>query len=520
MLRCRKTPVTRGTSTVLAALCAAIGAFLALPVAASGHSTFLQAGPAAAPIGSAAAVIGGTRWPGRGTARITYFSSSENRWPVAQAVAAWNSSGARVRFVPVPRPRAQVVISDSTAARSDSYVAGFASIGYVYPGGGYVHLSRLAHPRRPHYSMAGVATHELGHVLGLDHEDGGCATMNSTLWSACAERPCRLLERDDIRGAIKLYGGRARMVRPGFCPKPPSQIRATGDPNAYGVSLEWRNPGGPFFDGVQVARGKDKCPGRPKPGTGFGRSSTDKPGAAARFVDRDYSSGERLLTGRYCYGFWAGSAAGPVSRRKTIWVDFKPVRPAAPRDLRAVVGPAGVVSVTWAQTPHPELEEVRGSAARGRCPAFPNDGDHPIDAAAGGTSSSVHLGTAGRYCFAIWARDSTGTWIGPATVWVDHKGTPPDASFYYGSAWSNTGTYFYDQSSDADYDEIVSRRWEFGDGTPVVEGNEPNPAHAYAAAGTYTVRLTITDATGLTGTLTQAVTVSDGGGGSPEEYPY
>jgi PKD repeat protein len=178
----------------------------------------------------------------------------------------------------------------------------------------------------------------------------------------------------------------------------------------------------------------------------------------------------------------------------------------------------GAVSVTWAQAPHPELEEVRGSAARDRCPAFPNDGDHPIDAAAGQTSSSVYLGTAGRYCFAVWARDSIGAWFGPTTVWVDYAGTPPEASFYHSS--DSLTTYFYDQSSDADDDAIVSRRWDFGDGTPALEGNNPNPVHAYTAAGTYTVRLTVTDAAGLTGTTTLPVTVSDAGSPPPEEYPY
>jgi hypothetical protein len=77
--------------------------------------------------------------------------------------------------------------------------------------------------------MALVVAHELGHVLGLDHEDRACATMNAYLVKRsperCQEAPegkwiCRLLRADDVRGAVSLYGGTARPIRgPEFCTK-------------------------------------------------------------------------------------------------------------------------------------------------------------------------------------------------------------------------------------------------------------------------------------------------------------
>lgn len=54
---------------------------------------------------------------------------------------------------------------------------------------------------------------------------------------------------------------------------------------------------------------------------------------------------------------------------------------------------------------------------------------------------------------------------------------------------------------------IVSRRWNFGDpasGAPD-SSTEANPTHIFSAAGLYTVTLTVTDATGLTTTVTQQV---------------
>ena len=69
---------------------------------------------------------------------------------------------------------------------------------------------------------------------------------------------------------------------------------------------------------------------------------------------------------------------------------------------------------------------------------------------------------------------------------------------------------FTDASSDSD-GSIVSWDWDFGDGN---SSTEQNPVHAFAAAGTYAVSLTVTDDGGLTDTDTQDVTVSEGGGGT------
>jgi uncharacterized caspase-like protein len=62
---------------------------------------------------------------------------------------------------------------------------------------------------------------------------------------------------------------------------------------------------------------------------------------------------------------------------------------------------------------------------------------------------------------------------------------------------------FTDQSSDPD-GQVVSWKWEFGDGTTSAERN---PTHTYSRKGTFTVKLTVTDNDGLTGTKSQSLTV-------------
>ncbi|MBE1556680.1 collagenase [Sporosarcina limicola] len=65
--------------------------------------------------------------------------------------------------------------------------------------------------------------------------------------------------------------------------------------------------------------------------------------------------------------------------------------------------------------------------------------------------------------------------------------------------------------------QIVSYKWEFGDGQTSME---QNPSHVYTEKGTYAVKLTVTDDKGVTGTATANVTVqADEGGAYIESEP-
>jgi hypothetical protein len=160
----------------------------------------------------------GGRWP---TRTITYYNEvPAYTWAVDTAAFAWNSSGARVQFLKSSRRNAKVLLGIRWFTP-----AGEARLDRT---GGRIYGAKVGiRSGQDRYTMALVIAHELGHVLGLDHEDSTCATMNSRLvdnhLAHCAAPPtgmwvCRLLRTDDVRGAVSLYGGTVRSIRgPEFC---------------------------------------------------------------------------------------------------------------------------------------------------------------------------------------------------------------------------------------------------------------------------------------------------------------
>jgi PKD repeat protein len=85
---------------------------------------------------------------------------------------------------------------------------------------------------------------------------------------------------------------------------------------------------------------------------------------------------------------------------------------------------------------------------------------------------------------------------------VSDGNLPPIADFTY--IIDGMTVTFTDTSTDPD-GIIVGLLWDFGDGTT---STEQNPVHTYAAAGTYTVTLTVTDDDGATGSISKDVTVT------------
>jgi hypothetical protein len=171
-------------------------------------------------------------WPGR---TITFWDASGERNAVNRAVVAWNASGVRMRFVRATSlRRAQLVIRNQPRLSCGD---GLASTGY--PGAGRQAVLWVRHVAIPTTqtcawpSQTLVVAHELGHVLGLEHELRACSVMNPGITDGVAPVRCfgsgfdpdlatdamsgvwrcRILEAVDVRRAIRRYGGTAAPVR-------------------------------------------------------------------------------------------------------------------------------------------------------------------------------------------------------------------------------------------------------------------------------------------------------------------
>jgi Astacin (Peptidase family M12A) len=155
-------------------------------------------------------VIDGVRWPGT---TITYYPTTY-RTAVDRAARNWNNANVGVRFRRAPSASRAEVLVELGAQQC----GGFSIVGWPR-GWGQSWVKLAGGCDRDLMTM--VATHELGHTLGLGHEMQRCARMNPVVDYSGTPEFCQYhpieywlahpLKGDDIRGARALYGSPARL---------------------------------------------------------------------------------------------------------------------------------------------------------------------------------------------------------------------------------------------------------------------------------------------------------------------
>ena len=318
---------------------------------------------------------------------------------------AWNTSGVRVRFVLAPRSRADVHMTSykvSTGVLEGYGASGRASLGYSPFS--YVRVSRGAKGA----PIIGVIAHELGHVLGLAHADDTCALMNTVPWLECAnEQSCDLIQADDLRGALRRYGGRARKGRGELCPPPPAGAAVTPLPRSYRVQMTFDLPQDPAVTGYALRVGVGACPDADAEPA---RTESGTPGQSMLV---DVTPDDPTAIGKQlCVRLWTSGEKGRLSQTSsTTSIAYQPDPLPPPPGLTASGIPGGA-NISWNPVDHSALVGYEVAFLAGEiCPARLTDA--PAGQRAGFTAAQagggVRMSAApGRYCIGVWSRDGFG----------------------------------------------------------------------------------------------------------------
>jgi len=131
---------------------------------------------------------------------------------------------------------------------------------------------------------------------------------------------------------------------------------------------------------------------------------------------------------------------------------------------------------------------------------------------ASGVTVSRSFSTPGSYSIVLTVTDDVGAFARkeqPLTVGATTGGPTSGTITVSPTPVTTSTTAFFNASAfTAGTTPITSYRFNYGDGTPDDVGTSATQSHRFAAAGTYTVRVTVTDTLGRTATNTLTVTVT------------
>lgn len=391
----------------------------------------------AVPTSASAYAAPGPRWPGT-TVRYYQAMHPSWTWSVTRAAQSWNATGARTRLVRVSsRSRAQVVVQ---LGRTRPGNAGQATQGYRVG-------SRLTIAGRPgqrlalsgRLSMHALITHEFGHVLGLHHaQPTGCEIMRpyplsqsplcrTTGPSTPGLYQCGLPSRDDVRGLLHLYGGRARSQRR-WCPIEPAppqlrDVRFTGgDGEGAPVRVSWTvAPRIPAGAAIEVGAWRAGRCGSTMQGDAIAVARL-RPTAATSWTDTTTRA-----PGSTCYRVRIVNRWGYAARAHQATRTSYAPRPAAPGVGALVEYPDGTADYEFEGAFADGTEPRAAWGASGACPStLDAAGSTPVDAWRMLDTGRYRLGIVptGAGCISIFAVDSLGVASGPTSREVVHAARP------------------------------------------------------------------------------------------------
>ena len=178
-----------------------------------------------------------------------------------------------------------------------------------------------------------------------------------------------------------------------------------------------------------------------------------------------------------------------------------------PADSSALAPPNAVFTVSSNSGTVPfSIDLIASGSLPGSSPIVSYEWDFGDGNTGAGAVAAHTYNSPGTYTVVLTVTDGNGL-IDTATTVINAVGD--GSNVFPTAAWTSTKNGLevtFDASASNDPDgSIVSYEWDFGDGNT---GAGVNPTHTYAAGGTYTVILTVTDNEAAQGTSMNTVTVS------------
>jgi PKD repeat protein len=127
-----------------------------------------------------------------------------------------------------------------------------------------------------------------------------------------------------------------------------------------------------------------------------------------------------------------------------------------------------------------------------------------------GRTASHAYASAGTYVVTLTLVDGVGRSQSRSQSITVLAGTNPTAAFVFSPTSIRVGTqvnFNASASRGGAGASIVSYRWDFGDGSPIVTTGNPVTSKVYTVTATYNVTLVVTDSNGRTATVTVSVAV-------------
>lgn len=317
----------------------------------------------------------------------------------------------------------------------------------------------------PSRTLAEIACHEFGHTLGFGHSSDPTALMYPTVSGGGPA-----LRTDDQTAARWLYPSGNVSTPPPSVPSAPTAL--TGSVNGGSVILQWvDNATNETSQSIYYAVGN---------------------GAFTKAADIAASQTSATLNGftpgTYRFYVVAVNAAGNSANSNTVQLTVNATVTAS-FTATPTSGIAGQTNFSF-------VDQSSGTVTS-RQWTF---GDGSTSTVA---SPSHVYGQPGQYTVVLTVNGSGGTSSQSSrTISVSAPSTPPSASFTFSPT---TGTVNQDVLfSDTSTGAIASWSWNFGDGST---STQQNALKRYAAAGTYHVSLSVSNAAGQSSVTSRDITI-------------